>query len=266
MSNAFQTLKATAATRWQVLSVREQRSLAWLGLLLAYVPHALSRPDPIVDLRLVRLPTFRVGVTGGTLFRISVGALPLLLPLMFQIGFGLTAFQSGMLTFVAGLGAFCMKFLAQPILRRFGFRRVLVVNALISAVFLLAPASFTPQTPWLWMMLLLFLGGLTRSLQFTSINAVGYSDVPAEQLSSATSFSSVLQQLSGSIGITVAAYGLETMQALQGNGPISADSFPAVFVGIALLSLLSVIPFARLPPTAGAGLLIRDGRSPASAG
>ena len=233
-------------------------SLGGLALLLAYVPHALSCPDPIVDLRLVRLRTFRVGVTGGTLFRIGVGALPLLLPLMFQIGFGLSAFQSGMLTFVAGLGAFCMKFLAQPILRRFGFRRVLVVNGVVSAVFLLAPASFTPQTPWLWMMVLLFLGGLSRSLQFTSINALGYSDVSAGQLSSATSFSSVLQQLSWSIGITVAAFGLETMQVLQGKGPLSLDYFPAVFGGIALLSLLSVIPFARLSPTAGAALLRRE--------
>ena len=231
-------------------------SLGGLALLLAYVPHALSCPDPIVDLRLVRLRTFRVGVTGGTLFRIGVGALPLLLPLMFQIGFGLSAFQSGMLTFVAGLGAFCMKFLAQPILRRFGFRRVLVVNGVVSAVFLLAPASFTPQTPWLWMMVLLFLGGC-RSLQFTSINALGYSDVSAGQLSSATSFSSVLQQLSWSIGITVAAFGLETMQVLQGKGPLSLDYFPAVFAGIALVSLLSVIPFARLSPTAGAALLRR---------
>jgi predicted MFS family arabinose efflux permease len=232
-------------------------SLGGLALLLAYVPHALSCPDPIVDLRLVRLRTFRVGVTGGTLFRIGVGALPLLLPLMFQIGFGLSAFQSGMLTFVAGLGAFCMKFLAQPILRRFGFRRVLVVNGVVSAVFLLAPASFTPQTPWLWMMVLLFLGGLSRSLQFTSINALGYSDVSAGELSSATSFSSVLQQLSWSIGITVAAFGLETMQVLQGKGPLSLDYFPAVFAGIALVSLLSVIPFARLSPTAGAALLRR---------
>ena len=94
---------------------------------------------------------------------------------------------------------------------------------------------------------------------------MGYSDVPAEQLSSATSFSSVLQQLSGSIGITVAAFGLETMQVLQGKGPLSLDYFPAVFAGIALLSLLSVIPFARLSPTAGASLL-GHGREPAKTG
>jgi hypothetical protein len=115
------------------------------------------------------------------------------------------------------------------------------------------------------MMVLLFLGGLSRSLQFTSINALGYSDVSAGQLSSATSFSSVLQQLSWSIGITVAAFGLETMQVLQGKGPLSLDYFPAVFAGIALLSLLSVIPFARLSPTAGATLL-RRGQDSAKTG
>jgi EmrB/QacA subfamily drug resistance transporter len=231
-------------------------ALGGLGLLVAYVPHALARPDPIVDLRLMRLPTFRVGVTGGTLFRVGVGAIPFLLPLMYQAGFGLTAFEAGILTFVAGLGALCMKFLAQPVLRRWGFRRVLVVNAVVSALFVLAPAFFTPQTPWVWMMVLLFLGGLSRSLQFTGINAVGYSDVPSDRLSSATSFSSVLQQLSGSIGIAVAAFGLEAMQGQA--GPIALSDFPAVFAGIALLSLLSVIPFARLDASAGANLLVRD--------
>ncbi len=229
--------------------------LGGLALLAGYVRHAARRPDPIVDLRLLRLPTFRINATGGTLFRVGTGALPFLLPLMLQLGFGLSAFQSGMLTLATGLGALGMKFMAQPLLRRFGFRRVLVTNAVLASVFLVAPATFAPDTPWLWMAAVLFVGGLSRSLQFTSVNAVAYADVPSDRLSSATSFNSVLQQLSGSVGITVAAFGLEAMQAATGSQTVTRAMFPPVFLLVGAVSLLSVIGFLRLPNSAGASLL-----------
>ena len=237
-------------------------------MIALYVRYALTRPDPIIDLRLMKLATFRVSATGGTLFRIGVGALPFLLPLMFQIGFGLTAFQSGLMTLASGIGAMVMKFVAQPLLRRFGFRKVLMANACRSAIIILAPATFTPQTPWLWIVAVLFIGGISRSLQFTAVNAVAYADVPTSQLSSATSFSAVLQQLSGSIGITVAAFGLEAMQAVYGDTPLALTHFPAVYAMIAGLSLLSVVTFGRLSKDAGAALLTKDNapvRSPEQA-
>jgi MFS family permease len=212
----------------------------------------------LVDLRLLRIPTFRVATIGGTLFRVGGGALPFLLPLMFQIGFGLSAFQSGMMTFATGIGAMLMKFIAQPILRRFGFRRVLVVNAALAALMLLAPAGFTPQTPYLLMIATLFVGGICRSLQFTAINAIAYSDVEPPQMGSATSFNSVLQQLSASMGITLAAFGLEAMQGIYGGAAIDIDHFPAVFAMLALVSVSSTIWFWRLTPTAGASVLARD--------
>lgn len=224
-------------------------------LLAGYVRHAGRREDPIVDLRLLHLPTFRINATGGTLFRVGTGALPFLLPLMLQLGFGLSAFESGMLTLATGVGALGMKFIAPPILRRFGFRRVLVVNAAFAALFLLAPAAFTPTTPWAVMLAVLLLGGLSRSLQFTSVNAVAYADVEPEKLSSATSFNSVLQQLSGSVGITVAAFGLEGMQWVTGREGIDLAMFPPVFLLVALVSAAGILPFLRLPRDAGAGLL-----------
>lgn len=229
--------------------------LSGIALLLGYVWHALRVPDPIIDLRLLRLPTFRISVTGGTLFRIATGALPFLLPLMLQFGFGMSAFNSGLLTFATGVGALTMKFLAQPILQRFGFRRVMVANTAIAALFLMAPGAFQPGMPWLLMIAVLFVGGISRSLQFTSINAVAYADVPPERLSSATSFNSVLQQLSGSVGITVAAFGIEAVRGWHGSPDLSADVFPPVFVMIGCLSLLAIIPFARLSRMAGSGLL-----------
>jgi MFS family permease len=239
-------------------------SPAWLlaglvgsGLLLtlAYVRHALRVPAPLVDLRLLQIDTFRISAIGGTVFRLGGGALPFLLPLMFQIGFGLSAFQSGMMTFASGVGAILMKFIAQPILRRFGFRRVLAVNAVLAAGLLFAPAGFSPQTPYLLMVGTLFVGGICRSLQFTAINAIAYADIDGPQMSSATSFNSVLQQLSASMGITIAAFGLEAMQMLDGQATIAAAHFPAVFGMLALVSASAALWFLRLAPDAGSEVL-----------
>ncbi len=174
---------------------------------------------------------------------------------MLQIGFGLTPQQSGMLTFASGLGAIAMKFLAQPILQRFGFRRSLTMNALLAGGLLLLPAFFSPGTPWPWMTAALFLGGLSRSLQFTGINAIAYADVPAERLSSATSFSAVMQELSGSIGVTLAALALEAVQRLMGGDTLATAHFPWTFALVALLTSGSALIFARLAPEAGATLI-----------
>jgi EmrB/QacA subfamily drug resistance transporter len=230
-------------------------TLGGLILIGLYVRHALRVAEPLVDLRLLRCTTFRISAVGGTFFRVGGGALPFLLPLLFQLGFGLTPFQSGMMTFASGLGAILMKFIAQPILRRWGFRRVLTANAVLSAVFILAPAGFSATTPYLWMVAILFLGGVCRSLQFTSINAMAYAEIPADRLSSATSFNAVLQQLSGSIGITVAAFGLQANQVFMGGAEIAAAHFPMVFALVAALSLLSAIWFAKLGRDAGDSLL-----------
>lgn len=225
------------------------------ALTAAFVVHALRVDQPLVDLRLLNLSTFRVSVIAGTMFRIGVGALPFLLPLMFQLGFGLSAFQSGMLTFVSGMGAMMMKFAAQPLLRRFGFRGVLMGNALISSVLLAGPALFTPTTPVVIMLAVLLAGGLSRSLQFTAVNAIAYADVSAARLSSATSFTAVLQQLSGSIGITIAAMTLETAGALRGTSATDLGNFPFVFGVITILSIGSSLIFATLNRDAGEGLV-----------
>lgn len=226
-----------------------------LALTTAFVFHALRVPQPLVDLRLLNLPTFRISVIAGTMFRIGVGALPFLLPLMFQLGFGLTAFQSGMLTFVSGAGALMMKFGVQNLLRRFGFRGVLMGNAIVSAIMIAGPAFFTPATPTLLMLVVLGAGGFSRSLQFTSVNAIAYAEVSGPRLSSATSFTAVLQQLSGSVGITSAAMGLEAAGALRGTSATDLGNFPYVFGVIAALAFSSAFVFSKLTPTAGASLV-----------
>lgn len=229
---------------------------------LLYVLHARKARFPLLDLRLLLIPTYRASVTGGSLFRIGVGAMPFLLPLMLQLGFGLNALQSGSVTFAAAAGAMLMKTSAEPILRRFGFRHVLVVNALVSAVFLASYGFFTPATPMVVMMALLLLGGFFRSLEFTSLNVIAYADLPPDMVSRGTSFSAVAQQLSLSLGVVIGAAVLEFTRRMHGDAQIVAGDFQWAFVIVATVSAFSVLSFLRLPADAGALL---TGRPPSEA-
>ncbi|MEX2628973.1 MAG: MFS transporter [Tistlia sp.] len=225
---------------------------AGLALIALYVRHARRAAHPILDLGLLRIPTFRATVTGGSLFRVGTGAIPFLLPLMLQLGFGLTPFASGSLTFATAAGALVMKATAGPILRRFGFRRVLTVNAVVSALLLGAVALFTPETPHLAIVVVLLAGGFFRSLQFTSINAIGYADIDPERMSRATSFAAVVQQLALAAGVAFAAGVLEASQALRGGGALVTADFAVGFLAVALLSGASALVFRRLSGDAGA--------------
>jgi EmrB/QacA subfamily drug resistance transporter len=230
-------------------------TLGGAALLAAYVWHAFRDPEPIIDLKLLAIPTYRAGVVGGFLFRTGLGAGPFLLPLLFQMGFGMTAFQSGMMTFATGAGAMFMKTQVASILRRYGFRRVLMINALVSGLFAALPALFTAATPTLLITVLFLAGGLSRSLQFTSINTLAYADIPPERLSRATSFAAVCQELSGSVGVTIAALGLEVVQRTLGGEAVDAGHFPPVFLLIAAVSASSILLFMQLSKSAGASLL-----------
>jgi EmrB/QacA subfamily drug resistance transporter len=224
-------------------------------LIVAYVAYALRAAAPIIDLTLLSLPTFRAGVIGGLLFRIGIGAMPFLLPLLLQSGFGMTAFQSGLITFAGGIGSLFMKPIAPPILNRFGFRSILVANAVLSSALLMVPALFTAATPVALITIILLTSGFTRSLQFTSINALVYADVPSERLSRATSFTAMLQELSGSIGVAIAAFGLELMHGVYGGSVVDPGHFPPVFIGIACLAMASALLYWHLPIDAGRSLL-----------
>jgi EmrB/QacA subfamily drug resistance transporter len=232
-------------------------TLGGIVLVTAYVGHARRVAEPLVELSLLRIPTFRIAAVGGTFFRIGAGARPFLLPLLFQLGFAMTPFQSGALTFASGLGAMTMKFVAKPILDRFGFRRVLIANAVMSSALMLLPIAFTATTPWLLIVVPLFVAGVGWSLQFTAINAMAYAEVPAARMSSATSFNSVAQQLSSSVGITLAAFGLTGVQAMTGTSALSAPDFAPVFGLMAGVALLSAPVFARLARDAGGNMLSR---------
>src|SRR6201998_4726874 len=234
-------------------------SLAVIGLLALgvicltlYVRHARRVSHPIIDLALFSIPTYASASIGGFLFRMGLGALPFLLPLMLQVGFGLSALNSGLLTFASAAGAMLMKTSAVRILRSLGFRTVLVGDAVISAAFLFGYSLFRPDTPHLVIFLALLIGGFFRSLQMTSINTLSYADVPPGMLSRATSLSSMAQQLSQTAGVAIAALMLNTVLILRGGTTLVAAGFHPAFAGVALISLLSVPFFLKMSPDAGA--------------
>jgi len=221
--------------------------------LLAYVAHARRVESPVLRLDLLKIPTFRVSVAGGFMFRIGVGAIPFLLPLLLQVGFGLNPLESGSLTFVAAIGAIFTKAFAKRVLQHWGFRRVLTVNAVIGAGFIAANGLFTVSTPGWSIIAVLFLGGCFRSIQFTSLNAVGYADISQRAMSYATSLSGALQQLSLSIGVAFGALALEATSRLHG-GELSAADFRPAFLMVAAVAALSSFVFATLKPEAGVEL------------
>ncbi|MGD1035763.1 MAG: DHA2 family efflux MFS transporter permease subunit [Roseiarcus sp.] len=226
--------------------------LGGFALLVAYVRHARRDPDAIIDLNLLKTPTFFAGVVGGFLFRIGIGAIPFLLPLLLQIGFGLTPFESGSLTFAAAAGALAMKFTASAIMRRWGFRRVLVVNCVISALFLASYGLFTAQTPHWLLLIALLAGGFFRSLEFTALNALSYADVDQARMSRATSFASVAQQMSGAVGVALAAASVESIRFALGDAQLVSRDMSLSFAVVSLITLSSVAIFARLRADAGA--------------
>jgi EmrB/QacA subfamily drug resistance transporter len=218
---------------------------------VAYVVHARRTPAPILDLDLLKLPTFRASIVGGFLFRLGVGALPFLLPLLLQIGFHLSPFQSGLITFTSALGSMFMKAAVASVLKRFGYRNVLLYNAIVSSIFLAACATFVPGMPYWAMIAILLSGGFFRSLQFTSINTIAYAEIDPPRMSRATALTAAAQQLSLSTGVAVGALVVEITLALRHTATMSAADFPPAFLVIGALAATAAFAFMRLPHDAG---------------
>ena len=225
-----------------------------LVMVVLYVRHARRAAAPILDLRLLRIETFRAGVVGGSLFRLGVGAVPFLLPLMFQIGYGMSAFQSGLITFMAAAGAISMKFGAAKMIRRFGFKRLLLINGVLASLSISVMGLLTDTTPYAIALVLLFAGGFLRSLQFTAMNAMSYADVDNEQASYATGLYTVAQQLSLAGGVVLAAFVLEAAQWWRAEALLTPMDFTIAFAVVAAFSLGALPQFISLAPGAGSSV------------
>ena len=216
-----------------------------------YVIHGRRTASPVLDFTLMRLPTFRASIIGGFLFRLGIGALPFLLPLLMQVGFGLSPFRSGLVTFASAVGAMGMKTLAARLIKTFGFRNIMMINAVVSSVFLAACALFTVTTPLLLIMIILVVGGFFRSLQFTAINTVAYAEVEPVQMSRATTLVSVNQQLAISAGVAVGAFSVESTMLVRHVQELSAADFAPAFMVVAVISAVSAYFFYLMPVDAG---------------
>ncbi|MGA7871866.1 MAG: MFS transporter [Candidatus Binatus sp.] len=223
------------------------------GMCMAlYLLHARRIDYPIINLGLLKVPTFAAATLGGGLFRMGIGALPFLLAMLLQLVFGLSPFASGMLTFTSAAGALFMKVTATPIIRRFGFRSVLISNGVLSAFIMMSYALFRSTTSHYVIVLALLSGGFFRSLQFTALGSLAYADVPDSLMSNASTLASMAQQLFLSLGVAIGAMLLHLSLGARGAAHLSAHDFTPAFVVMGVLALLSSLLFMPLEYHAGA--------------
>ncbi|HCI4559449.1 TPA: MFS transporter [Klebsiella quasipneumoniae subsp. similipneumoniae] len=234
-------------------------ALAALGFscLLYSIRHFRRAAAPMVRLDALQVPTFRVTMYGGSLFRASISAVPFLLPLLFQVGFGMDPFHSGLLVLAVFVGNLTIKPATTPLIRWLGFRRLLLINGALNVCSLLACALLTPQTPVWAIMLILYLGGVFRSVQFTGVSTLAFADVPAAQMSDANTLFSTASQLAVGLGITLGAIGIRLGEQVGDWLHLSAVpgiSFRLAFVFIAVICLVGMFDSLHLAKTAGSSV------------
>ena len=216
--------------------------------------HVQRATAPILSFAAAAIPTFAAATfRGGSFFRVAIQTAPLMLPLLFQIGLGKSAFASGLLMLAYAAGNLGMKSLTTPIVRRFGFRRILVTNGFIVALSLALCGLISQTMPEAVIAVLLFASGLCRSLQFTTVNTLGFVDVPQPMMSAASTLSSMFTQLAQAGGIAAAALILHGVEAVRRSGPTpDVIDFHIAFVLAAAIAVAATLTTLSLPKSAGA--------------
>ncbi|MFD0522807.1 DHA2 family efflux MFS transporter permease subunit [Paractinoplanes durhamensis] len=240
---------ASAHPRWALVI---GALLVAAAALTATVVHLLRYRRPLVDLRILRVRTYRVTALGGSVFRAVITAIPFLLPLFFQLGFGWTAAQAGLVVIALFAGNVGIKPATTPLMRRFGIRTVMLVSVLMSAACLVGIAFLQPSTPLVLLLVLLTLSGIFRSVGFTTYNSVAFADVPAERMTGANTLMSTVQELGGGLGVAVGALLVRLGAGVNSAAGSSVDD--AYRFAFVLLAVLLVVPAAdafRLPREAG---------------
>ena len=225
-----------------------------------YMLHFRRAEYPILDFRLFRFEFFRTTVVGGTFFRLGTGAMPFLFPLMLQLAFGLSPFQSGSITFATAVGSFVAKFVSEPIIERLGFRMAMVVSTVVTMLGLVEMGVFRPDTPVPLMLVLLFITGFSQSIFWTATNAFTFADIDDRDAGQATAISQVAVQLSLASGVAIGGGVLEGMRLLHG-GDVAMPDFHVAFFVMAGIGLVSSALFLRLPREAGSNLTTHGGAS-----
>jgi EmrB/QacA subfamily drug resistance transporter len=231
-----------------------------LVMLVAYAHHARHSPSPLLDFGLFSIKTFNIGTVTGGICRMGLDATPFMLPLLFQVGFGLSPLQAGLLSFSSTLGAMLVRTFSRVLLRLAGFRRTLVGGALLSAAVTAAYALLSADTPHWIIVVAVLLSGCVRSIQYLALNTISYADVPSAMLSRSTSVSGVVQQLARGFGVAI---GAALLALVAGAEPVTTGDFRIVFLLVALIPLFSAFGFLRLDEADGAE--VSGHRGPASA-
>jgi EmrB/QacA subfamily drug resistance transporter len=227
--------------------------------MMLYLLHARRKIAPIIDLSLLRVRTFTASLLGGSMFFMGTVSSTFLIALLFQLGFGMSAFHAGLMTLASAVGSVAMRFTFRPILAALGFRNLLIGNAVVSGISLIGCGLFRPSTPYVVMISVLLVVGFSRSIQFTAVQSLAYADMATADVSRATSFSAMVQQLMQSIGVGVAALVLHVSLAVHGRDALTADDVSPAYFLIGALALASALVFWLLPAQAGAELAERGG-------
>lgn len=243
----------------------------WVGIVstiagvtagITYGIYAQRVDQPLLDPKILRNSAFRYALFSYAPYLIAVGAIPFLLPLMLQLGFGMTPFESGLVTFIGAIGALITKFFAKTIYSRIGFRTALIAATMISGCSVAMKGTFTPATPIVLILVLLFFAGLVRSLYFTGSQALAVSEIESEDAGQATALLTVVRPVATALGVALAGAVLE-FSAGGHDGPLALGDFHTAFFVVAAMSLLAIPPLFKLSPNAGQGvsghLLDNDG-------
>lgn len=226
-----------------------------VSLALIYFNYKLSfhKSNPLIDFSVLKIQTYRITLSVGTISRMVIGVAPYLVPLMFQEAFGLSPFESGLLFVATMIGNLSMKSATVYLIRHFPFRKILIVNGCLVALFTLFTAFLLPTTPVYLIVLVMFLSGMARSMQFTSITTMAFADIPSQKMTAANSLYSTVQQMSSGLGIAMGAIFLRFSNMINGGipGSYSIADFRWSFIAVAILAFIHLYGYTRLAPNAG---------------
>jgi MFS family permease len=251
-------LAALESAGGHMLDPTNSGELAVFGVLAlgAYVMHSRRAAHPLVDLRILRHPTFFAAVIGGLPLRLAIGAMPFLLPLLFQLGFGLSPFDSGLLMMATALGALATRAVLTQLIRRFGFRSMMMGATACTSVCYVLYGQFGASTPHVAVFAVMMVAGLVMSMVMVTLQTLAFSEIPKPLMGHATALSTMVQQASISLGVVLAVELLRIAVLMRGGSTaaLQAADFPLAFFSIAGAVLLGIASFRRLPADVGAEL------------
>ena len=223
------------------------------ALLGAYGLHTTRTAHPLLRLGLLRIRSFRVAVSGNLFTRLGIGGIPFLLPLLYQVGLGFSPIQSGLLIMPQALAAMSLKLTMPHILKKFGFRKVLIVNTITLGLMIFLFSTIDTATPVWLIVLMAFTYGFLTSLQYTSMNSLAYADVGAREASGASTIASTVQQMAVSFGVATAslAAALFVPDRVHANGPEMIHGIHQAMLALGALTIVSTIVFSRLKSSDG---------------